>query len=219
MNSKNTKTSSKLKEEVRDELDKVNKDINQLQKRLTPGQVIDDAIYYPHGGNQQQMLQHFQANPIGTSFLTIGTLLLMEGETHQSYETIIKRDSGETLDSMKAKYRSRKEEIGNKVKQLKDKVSGKAHQVSNQVAGETQKVKKLSPLTYVALGAGLGVMTGAALPVSSKENEFLEEKVGNQMSSFSQELKDALSESANLYKNEFAGLIKDFDLKIFTSAS
>jgi hypothetical protein len=44
MKSQNTKSTDELKSEVRQELHNVETDIKNLQGRMTPGQIIDDAI-------------------------------------------------------------------------------------------------------------------------------------------------------------------------------
>lgn len=219
MNTKNTKTSAVLKEEVKDEIEKVNHDLNQIQKRLTPGQIIDDAIYYPHGGNQQAVFQHLKQNPIGASFLTLGTLFLMEDEKLQSYEEVIKQKTGQSLDKLKSKYKNYEEVIKRGTGESLDSLKGKYLSTSGGVSKSVEKVKNLPPLSYVALGVGLGALSGASLPVSARENAVVGEKMGDQMSVFAEELKGAMHESAMLIKNEFVDLLKEFDLGLLMGST
>src|SRR5690606_34723851 len=84
--SQNTKSSDQLKKEVDKEIKNVRRDMDAIEGRLSPGQIIDDAIFYPHGKNLRSTIDHLKRNPIGTTFLSLGTLLLMEDESHQTYE-------------------------------------------------------------------------------------------------------------------------------------
>ena len=45
MKSQSTKSSGELQQEVRNEVRNVNRDIDNIQGRLSPGRIIDDAIF------------------------------------------------------------------------------------------------------------------------------------------------------------------------------
>ncbi|MFL5808184.1 MAG: hypothetical protein ACJ749_01605, partial [Flavisolibacter sp.] len=78
MKSQNTKSSDELEKEVRHEIRNVRKDIDELSGRFSPGQLIDDVIFYPHGKSPAATFDHLKRNPVGTAFLSLGTILLME---------------------------------------------------------------------------------------------------------------------------------------------
>ena len=282
MNLRDNKSSGELKREVLHELNKVNNDLDRLQGRLTPGQFIDDALFTPIGRNPRAVFDHLLANPVGTAFLSIGTLLLMENDSHVTYESQIKdrsqvalNRSREQVGVVKAKMSGVNEKIHGvmdrtkeKIDLSKDKISGLKNKFSKKdeftTTGEydltqggelgtgsiddmkmdsadvkdvkgkiTSKVsaftdnirsttmhqvdtvKNLDPMTFAAIGAGLGALTGIALPVSEKEQTLIDQKLGNQMTVFSSEFQDAINQSVKILKDEFLGKFTDFDVSIF----
>jgi hypothetical protein len=83
---KNTKSSKELKDQIVRDIKKVKRDFDEIKDRMTPGQLIDDAIFYRHGSSPTATFDYLKSNPVGTSFLTIGTILLMENDRHVTYE-------------------------------------------------------------------------------------------------------------------------------------
>lgn len=282
MNSKDTKTSRELKREVLDDLNQVNNDMNRIQGRITPGQLIDDALFQPIGNNPRAMFDHLKANPIGTAFLGLGTLLLMEDESHVTYEgqvrkrttslyestryqaTLLKgrvsdvnRDvtqkvsgvSGKiqgALDRTKSKVEGLKSKISSddknftsgttgeydlgqggelgasSIDQLKENFGGNIDEVKDKVSGlkgkaleQVDAVKNLDPMTFAAIGAGLGALTGIALPVSEKEQTLIDQKAAGKLNEFSSEFQDALNQSVKVLKDELMSKFTDFDVSIF----
>ena len=278
-----TKSTQELRQQIMSDIDRVKDDFNEIKHRLTPGQIIDDAIYYRRGGGDPAATFEFlKHNPIGTSFLTLGTLLLMEDSSHISIEerarlkvsdvrtkysgTIneykvkaqdIKTKVSDKIDTMRAKKEDVKIKysetvdkvksatdsladssgsmnasgidsamIGERARELKDTttekigdVKSKLSSVKESVVGRGQeaieRVKHLDPLTYLVLGAGLGTITGAALPVTEAEDRMLQGEARDRFSTFKQELEVALNESANILKNEFIGGVTKFNISIF----
>lgn len=299
MNSKDNKSSRELKREVLQELNQVNSDLDRIQGRLTPGQFIDDALFQPVGKNPRAIFDHLKANPVGTAFLSIGTLLLMEDETHVTYETQMKNRSGAVLENtryqatllkgkvsdmkgkmdgnitgvnnkihgaidrtknkvtgLKGRFAKKNETTGeldlgeggelgaSSIDQLKDNFGEKIDDVKQNVSGtmdslsgnlddakgkvasfagnikdrafnEVDSVKNLDPMTYVAIGAGLGALTGIALPVSDKEQTLIDQKAGGKMNEFSSEFQEAINQSVKVLKDEFLGRFTDFDVSVF----
>lgn len=288
MKSQNTKSSNELQKEVHQEIHNVKRDLDEIQGRLSPGQIIDDAIFYPHGRNLASTLDHLKRNPIGTSFLSLGTILLMEDENHMSYETNARAKLSSTKtdintriqsakenvkskiphkdpnepgvgEKLKSKVQDMKESIGSKAHELKGNVQGKFNEAKEpsspvtpessrmredaeaafgnlEVQGETTsafnkekikekisdfsetgkaKVQNLDPMAYMALGAGLGALTGASLPVSEREEEFIDSKFSDKFSNLSHELQAAINESSNILKDLVIQDVKDFNLKVF----
>lgn len=268
MKSQNTKSSDELQREVRHEIRNVRKDIDELQNRMSPGQLIDDVIFYPHGRSPAATFDHLKRNPVGTAFLSLGTILLMEDESHQSFETISKNKVTEVTNKMKM-HPTVKELAIDKVNELRDKIDevkadveykvaaaqdkmsdvksevsekvstlktgmtdefGNAlpatpdvgslkNRVSDKVSGlmnaGKDKVHELEPMTFMALGAGLGVITGASLPVSDAERSFVEGKFENKLSGFSTDLQSAINECTNILKDLVVSDVKDFRVNLF----
>ncbi len=310
MKSQNTKSSDQLKKEVDKEIRNVKRDLDEIEGRLSPGQIIDDAIFYPHGKNLRSTIDHLKRNPVGTTFLSLGTILLMEDESHQTFESsarskivtartsvnekvsevkssikehlphkelapgtapskgdILKGKVNDVKEGLKAKaediqssVQDMSSSLQDKVGEAKEKISEtkdnlqssfqeKTSEVSSQFGpdigaydggvsagigneessrGEKlkqrasdlytsgkDKVQNLDPLAFMALGAGLGALTGASLPVSEKERNFVEDKFSDKFSSISQELQDAINESSNILKDLVVGDVKEMSFKVF----
>jgi hypothetical protein len=276
MNSNDNKTSRELKHEVLQELNQVNSDIDRIQGRLTPGQIIDEVVFQPVGRNPRAVFDHLRSNPVGTAFLGIGTLLLMENDSHVTYEgqigsqwentryqaallkgrvSDIQSDFDErvagvsgkvhnVIDSAKSKVRNIKSkfsgaddssgdssaaelagggELGaSSLDDLKESITDKfgkidevRQTVENFASEELVAVKNLDPMMYVAIGAGLGALTGIALPVSEKEQELIDQKASGKLNEFSTEFQDALNQSVKVLKDEFLGRFTDMDLSLF----
>lgn len=252
--------SSQLKQQVLGDIQKVKDDFNEIRNRLTPGQIIDEAIYYNRGaGAPADTFTYLKDNPVGTAFLTLGTLLLMEDKEHHSYEYVargkysdmkdqasitsgkiqsavsdVKAKAAQIKNKVTSKLSRKKEEIAgfegmgveSSIPESKSKFSDMASKAKQRFSGVSDSVKtkghdlyesskNLDPLTYLALGAGLGTITGASIPVSGTESEFFDSKFEGKFSTFSQELQDALNQSVNILKNEFIGGMTDIKLDLF----
>lgn len=300
------KSTEELKQQVLQDIKKVKDDFEEIKQRMTPGQLIDDAIFYRSGRSPAATFDHLKTNPVGTTFLTLGTLLLMENENHQSYESmardkahvvtdkfgnvvhsaqtkmhnvqdkihsvqdkiarvgdklqsagtrvndvkenIVHKFSSDNLDentvgfgegldvgdyestSVRSKMQDAKATVGSKLSDVKEnaqesiregmstarsKISSASDVVKNRAHDAIESAKHLDPLTYLALGAGLGTITGAALPVSEAESELVDTKFESSLSNFSQELQEALNESINILKNEFIGGFTEINMNLF----
>ncbi len=329
---RSTKSTQELKQQVLSDIQRVKDDFEEIKTRMTPGQLIDDAIYYRRGDSSPAAtFEHLKRNPVGTSFLTIGTLLLMEDEYSRSYESIGRERMGVVTDRMGAMrdsvsgaYSSTRDTLGtvadkvgsvaHKLGGVKDKIASKLHRdtsatssgdlysteaygsvdtastesfsdrasegfdsakstiregvdsvresmdsarsslsggidtarssvrdgvdnargalregintVKSSLHSATDRVKEssrgvyesarnLDPMTYLVLGAGLGTITGAALPVSEVESRLVDDKLADKMTLFRTDLEKALNESANILKNEFMGGLTHMNFSIF----
>jgi hypothetical protein len=237
MNSRDNKSSGELKREVLQELNKVNSDLNSLQGRLTPGQFIDDALFTSVGHSPRVVYDHLVANPIGTALLSLGTLLLMENDLHVTYESQLRNRSREQVDALRVRVSGVNEKIHGLVDRTKEKIERSSDKISGiketlfkkdeftttgeydhlkeTVSAKVESVKHLHPLTFAAIGVGLGALTGIALPVSEKEQTLIDQKLGNQMSLFSREFLDAINQSVNVLKDEFLERFSELDVSIF----
>lgn len=273
MNSRDSKSSRELKQEVIDELNKVNSDLDRIQGRLTPGQFIDDTVFRPVGNNPRAIFDHLAANPVGTAFLGLGTLLLMENESHVSNESFLKSKAGSAVENARYQatllkgtaenveekigqtvsgYTDRLQDVSNKVQnsiiRVKDKVqnlkgklpheTGEASLGSGGEMGassldelkenftdvksfatrEMETVRNLEPLTLVAIGAGLGALTGIAVPVSGKEQKIVDGFSGP-IGTFRTEFQDALNQSVKVLRDELIGRFSAVDVNIFGKKS
>lgn len=271
-NTNTAKTSAELQQEVRSSLSDIVRNIGQLKNRLSPGQLIDDAIFYPHKGNPALTFEHLKRNPIGSSFLAIGTMLLMEDERHRSYERNVSErvsrvasagrvqlshaaeGARERMDDIKARVSDVKSNISTSMDTVKSKVSGLKGKASTQVSelGETisnsvlgngsdvggptginsdvssrvsttlesarETVTNLDPMAYMAIGLGLGALSGASLPVHEAEQRFVDSKLSGRMADFKRECQAALHESYDVMKSSFMGDVSNFDFNKIKSA-
>jgi hypothetical protein len=273
-----TKSTRQLKEQVIGDIQKVKEDFTEIQQRMTPGQVIDDALFYRRTGTYSpaQTFAHLWANPVGTTFLTLGTLLLMENDAHTSYEGIArnrvvsaKGAVGERLDAVKERVNHLSNRVGgafskakSTVSKVKDKFASSDDSAQSwpespsggvrsnmesvksslreglesakfTLTGPREKLsdvhyaikdrghevieasKNLDPMVYLALGAGLGTITGAAIPMFDSEESVVDAAFQDKLTKFTSELKEVMNESVNILKREFIGDITDFDLNLF----
>lgn len=333
MKSPNTKSSDQLKREVDQQVRKVRNDIDSFQGRLSPGQLIDDAIFYPHGRSLSSTVDHLKRNPVGTAFLSLGTILLMEDENHMTMESGAKNKLNTVKDSfssvketirqqlphkeltpgtvpsrgdiakgkvnhlkenlqskvsdlkdkipskeeLKSKFSHNKEDLSSRATDLKEEVSAKVSELKDDVTnrfsssdqenesnfsfstddtsetGEQKRklkekaseflstgrerastafssgkeratdlyssgkdrVQNMDPLSYMALGAGLGALTGVALPLSEKESSFVGDRLDDKLSGLNQDLQDAINECSNILKDLVIEDVKDFSFRPF----
>lgn len=278
MKSPNTKSSSELQKDVHKEIRNLRRSLDELQGRLSPGQIIDAAIFYPHGKNLRATFEHLKRNPVGTTFLSLGTILLMEDEAHKTYEQRARSELALKKESLSSKATSAKNTVQSNYEDLKRVASGiksdvkeKAFDLRDNVQQKGQNLKEsvksnfsdiqeetsdkaagikpsenglkedsvsekfgrgkdklteiyknsretlqnLDPTMMIALGAGLGALTGASLPVSDKEGDFIEEKLGEKFSHLSQDLKDAINESSEILKDLVINDVKEMSFKVF----
>lgn len=250
MKSQNTKSSAELHQEVRQELNNVKSDINALTGRLSPGQLIDDVIFYPHGRNPGATFDHLKRNPVGTAFLSLGTILLMEDDSHQTLEQKSRNQISKVRDKMnmgptakelaadkinefKDKIDEVKAEAEYKMAEAKDKIDSAKQSVSEfsvnipnipqeaqaatsgWIGKGRQKIHDLDSTTFMALGAGLGIVTGAYLPVTETESQFVDDKFQEKLSGFSTDLQSAINECSNILKDLVISDVKDFKVNLF----
>ena len=208
MNSKNTKSSAELKREVMHELQRVENDIDRIQSRLTPGQLIDDAVF--RNRSTRSSFEKLKENPVGTAFLTVGALLLMEDEQSTSFESRMKGETHQAVDLAKNVAESVSSNAESEFAEVKNKVQ-------NEIQEKRDVLRNLDPLSYVALGAGLGALTGVSLPLMEKEQEFVDARLNEKFKEFKKDLQEALNQSANVVKNEFFEDFKDYSINFFSS--
>ncbi len=80
MKSSSTKGVEELLQEVHQAIRRFEEDLQALQLRLTPGQLIDDAIYYRQGRNLGAAVDHLKRNYLATTLLLLGTFMLIKDD-------------------------------------------------------------------------------------------------------------------------------------------
>jgi hypothetical protein len=267
MKSPNTKSTDELKTEVDSQLKRVEADMNAIQDRMTPGQLIDDAIFYPQGKSLNSTIDHLKSNPVGTAFLSLGTILLMEDNEHHTMEfnarakaNSVKQNIADAKATMKEEMKEKVAGIRSKVDEAKTNFASKAEEVkakmsdlsvreeeanftftdqdikehkiadrakellssakektSNYATLGKEQLQNLDPLSYMALGAGLGALTGSAFPVSDKEASLLNGKIDDKLGNFTRDLENAINECSNILKDLVINDVKDYQVKLFRS--
>jgi hypothetical protein len=99
-----------------------------------------------------------------------------------------------------------------KVREGYDKTREK---ISTGLQAGKDKIQNLDPMAYVALGAGLGAITGASLPVSDAERNLVDTRFSGKLADFGHELQDAVNQSSNILKDLFIDDAKGFSADIF----
>ena len=93
-----------LKNQVLNDIQRVKDDLQEIKRRATPGQIIDDVIFSRREYGTEGTFDLLKANPIGTTFLTLGTLMLMENDAHHTWESVGKEKSGAAIGRFIAAY-------------------------------------------------------------------------------------------------------------------
>ncbi len=282
-----TKDSKQLADEVYRKIDDVDRHLNKMERRLTPGQLIDDFVFYPRGGNIRSTFEHLKANPIGTSFLTLGTVLLSDyngntveqtasreissrahqvsqkasetaGQIREKREKVMSKVR-ESRDLVSESIRNKKQEFSDRrhqkrleketesyreieasgsifsedvsekspmdsakerVGELRSDVKAKASEAREQIREKSSAAReqirekvdaaKQNPYAFVALGLSLGAITGAAVPLSEKEEKLIGQRFSGTLDSFTDDLTQTLKRSADAMKDEILGDIGRF---------
>ncbi|MBC76776.1 MAG: hypothetical protein CME64_12245 [Halobacteriovoraceae bacterium] len=135
------KTSEQLQKEVHGQIDKIGRNIDYAKSRMSPGAILDDAIFYPHGQSLSDTYTHLKNNPMGTMFLSLGTLLLMEDQQHVTYERRLRGQGGAAVDKGKVRYEHGKENISHKASELADKAKLKAQEAKHKIERKGEELK------------------------------------------------------------------------------
>lgn len=160
MNLNDTKSSETLRKEITHDLDRLDTKVDRLKDRLTPGQIIDDAVFGSYRGNPKACFNYLKDNPLGTSFLAIGTMLLLDNEG-ESYEHYLRSQSRVVYSDYKNKAMETRGRLGEKVESISHDLRSKSEQLARQ--GE-EKMAQLK-------GAGRQLKDQVKGKISSKTQE------------------------------------------------
>jgi hypothetical protein len=147
-----TKTTQELKNQVLNDIQRVKDDLEEIKQRATPGQIIDDVLFHRREDrNPAATFEFLKNNPVGTSFLTLGTLLLMEGSDQVSMEEKARtkvKDArtkyGDRISEYQTKAQDLKQVVGDKIDDLRAKaedVKIKYGETVDKVEGQIDQVK------------------------------------------------------------------------------
>ncbi len=227
MKSPSTKSADDLKRDVDQDLKRVEEDFDALQARLTPGQLLDDVIFYHRGRSIGATFEHLKENPIGTTFLSLGTLLLMEDEHRGSVETVmgqkIKSIRGGARDTLQTLTESVREKISGlrssqdhrlEEEQAED-ISPQGSNAGAMPSHGPRGFPQVDPLMMMALGAGLGALTAIALPVSDHEATAVSRNFAGDFSELNHDLETALNESSSILKDLVVQGLREVNVDLF----
>lgn len=148
MNLNDTKSSKDLRKEITQDLDRLDSNIDALKDRMSPGQMIDDAIFRNYRGDPKRSFNYLKSNPVGSSFLALGTLLLMDNEG-ESYEQYLKKQSKIAYEEyrikasdLKLKATHTRERIGNQVEEMSRDVKNRTRELMQQGEEKLQGIKQ-----------------------------------------------------------------------------
>lgn len=140
-----TNSASELREKVLNDIQRVKDDFTEIRDRLTPGQIIDDAISSRSASRSpRDTFEFLKENPVGSSFLALGTLLLLEDENHMSFEKRTKLKVDEYRVKAEDAILEAKDELQVKAEDLKLKYSeamDKVNSVKGTISGEKENLE------------------------------------------------------------------------------
>lgn len=185
----NTQDSSAIKKEVEATLDQTEQDFERLEQRATPGYFVDQVIYANRKRHPRDTLEALAENPVASSFLAIGTLLLSKSKLGQSGEDRVK----DAVEQGKEAIR----EASSRVKEASQN-SAIESEISPELLDES-KTNNISPLLLASVGLGIGASLGAALPEQAQESEWVD-RHPEQLETLYQDIREAISQSVQNLK-------------------
>lgn len=138
----NRKNSQQLQREADEQINKIGARVDDVRARMSPGALLDDAIFYPHGQSLKSTYGHLKRNPMGTMFLSLGTLLLMEDREHVTYETRFKDSAARTVEHGKDSAARAKENIAHKASELGEKARHKVQETKERMGHKAEELKE-----------------------------------------------------------------------------
>jgi hypothetical protein len=131
------------------------------------------------------------------------TFLQSDESNSEGYAGLDAADGGAS-----GKLQNVKEKLTSGISQGREKLStGLSH--------SKEKLQNMDNTTFIALGAGLGVLTGASLPISEAEDRMVNDKLKGRLSDFNLELREAMNECSNILKDLVINDVKEFPVKFF----
>lgn len=189
MNLNDTKSPETLRKEISQDLDRLDNKVDSLKNRLTPGQVLDDAIFSRYRGNPRETFNYLRSNPVGTSFLALGAFLLMDNEG-QSYEHYLRSQGGQVYRDYKGKVTQVTGEIGGKIEQVKGDVRNRTQSLVDRGEKTIQKMRNKGE----QLKEQVGLEAEHIKQKVSSRTESIKKQVGSQAEEIREQFSGAFSE-------------------------
>jgi ElaB/YqjD/DUF883 family membrane-anchored ribosome-binding protein len=182
-----------LEREIDQQRDSINDLVNALENKLSPGQLLDQALSYTkgHGGEFASNLGNtVKANPIPTLLTTVGLAWMMMGQRQPTSSTTTSHTSlnlHDKADSAKQAAAGVRDKANQMQHDLRDKVNDARQRVgdSSQQAGAAirqqsdraragfQNLLEEQPLVLGALGIAVGALLGASVPRTRQEDQLM----------------------------------------------
>lgn len=183
-------------ESARGELDRT---VEALKDKMTPGQLIDEISRSFKGGGAGEMMSNLgvqvRENPVALAMIGAGVAWLMMGRGDHEASDALARTYQSNPDMDIARPSSSSHGVSGKAEHLADKVSEAASGVKDAISNVTDRateslhdlrgqagaagrktarsfedILQQEPLIIGALGLAVGVAVGAALPATSLED-------------------------------------------------
>ncbi|MGO1500149.1 MAG: DUF3618 domain-containing protein [Marinobacter sp.] len=190
-----TRDPKKIQSEVSDARHDLDRTLDAIQNRFTPGYAIDQAFQYLRGGAggfAGNFSNKVQNNPIPITLLGVGLAWLIASDARPEPAPNSHGSSvGETFGKAGDKARSAGEKVKGAGDKFRDKASDVRHRAGSAASGARDKMEQLGedgryqaqrarakadhlmhehPLAIGALGLALGVAFAASLPSTRQED-------------------------------------------------
>jgi len=199
------KDPEELEREIDQKRAEIGNIVHALEKKLSPGELMDTALSYVKGGSSEffaNLSNTVKANPVPTVLTSIGLIWMMAGQNRQPHSNVTSTaySAGPTGPSMSEKLSAKAEGIKQQGENLKDKASQMTHSVSESLGnvyarasdsghqastrlrdgadwarGGFSQLLQEQPLALGAIGIAFGALIAAAIPPSRREDEMLGE--------------------------------------------
>ncbi|GGJ92057.1 DUF3618 domain-containing protein [Pseudomonas matsuisoli] len=177
-----------LEREIDQQRDSITNLVNALENKLSPGQLLDQALSYTkgHGGEFASNLgQTVKANPVPTLLTTVGLAWMMMGQRQPAPGEGMHLD--EKADGVRASAHDARDKVAQASDHLKHKASDARHRMGNAGHQASDALRQQSdraragfqhllqeqPLVLGALGMAIGAMLGAGVPGTRQEDQLM----------------------------------------------
>ena len=199
MNDAFERSPSQIEEDIARTRSEMSRTLNALQRKLSPGQVVDGVLSQFASGSGEfagGLARTVRANPVPVTLMGIGLGWLMVSAGRSPSDPVGGRSA--TVDHRESNTAERSEDrrltsvakgTGRRVRDMADTVRGKADGLrdnaarmggrarvrAEQAQREVGRIVNRQPLLLGALGLTIGVALGASLPATRRENALLGE--------------------------------------------
>jgi ElaB/YqjD/DUF883 family membrane-anchored ribosome-binding protein len=186
-------TSEQLEQEAEATRAEIAASLAELRERMTPGQVVDQAVAYVRDGRAghfaRNLGQQVVANPMPVALIGLGLGWLMMGTDRVTLgaRVAVKRATRDSESDLRETARAAGEAIGaaaeeaygtaaDRTRELAGTIGRSAGAVGTNAASGGKNFAEFlrqEPLVLAGIGLALGAVVGAALKVSETEKAFM----------------------------------------------